>query len=157
MRLDVSPELVFSFNFSQTGRFNQIFLFDVFEDPFSPSSKSPITGWISWSLEVPMAPRIGVNGQSLLLGVSRYQVGRLPRLTGLGKLRRSMDNPWNRYHLRLFEPKIEYNITVRAEQRRMPVLALEIWRYTDSILWCSKPSCNITLYVRDHIVLLFEM
>ena len=47
---------------------------------------------------------------------------------------------------------IEYNITVRAEQRRMPVLALEIWRYTDSILWCSKPSWNITLYVRDHII-----
>ena len=48
--------------------------------------------------------------------------------------------------------RIEYNITVRAEQRRMPVLALEIWRYTDSILWCSKPSWNITLYVRDHII-----
>ena len=29
----------------------------------------------------------------------------------------------------------------------MPTLALEIWRYIDSILWCSKPSCNITLYV----------
>ena len=48
--------------------------------------------------------------------------------------------------------RIEYNITVRAEQRRMPVLALEIWRYKDSILWCSKPSWNITLYVRDHII-----
>ena len=42
--------------------------------PFAPSSKAPIIGWIPRSLEVPMAPRIGVNDQSLLLVDSHHRV-----------------------------------------------------------------------------------